>query len=635
MRAKSARDRKDHGTMTSMGHEKMDEAPRDDRPKSLGGLPVLRGEAPELVPARMINEVLYCERLMVLEWAQGEFADNVYTVDGRVIHRRVDKVRGALPDPDADEDEPAPFTATSVWLSSERLGITAKIDYVEGEGGRVVPVERKRGSAPGLPGGAYLPERAQVCAHVLLLRDHGFTCEHGEIYFARDRRRVEIPIDDALIARTLAAVERARTLAARGDLPPPLVASPKCVGCSLNSICLPDEVTLLRGLRGVPLEEEREELQLALDFGDDSWGPLAKDPWGLVGPGAELEERPAEMRRLVPARDDRIPLYVQAQGARIALDGDRLRVEVRGATTTDARLPNTSHVAIFGNAQISTQALAALLDRDIPLVFFSSGGWLRGRTVGHGSKNADLRVAQYRAATDEAVALSLARAFVAAKIRNQRTMLRRNARRLDAVLLGQLESLAKKAEQADAVPSLLGFEGVAARTYFGAFATMLKGVAASDFDLEGRNRRPPRDPVNALLSLSYALLAKDVALAVVVAGLDPLLGFLHRPRYGRPALALDLVEEMRPIVADSTVVTALNTGAIVAEDFVVSAAGCALTPSGRKKLLQAYERRVDQLVTHPVFGYRISYRRLFEVQARLLGRVILGEIDAYPAFRTR
>ncbi|CAG1771180.1 partial CRISPR-associated exonuclease Cas4/endonuclease Cas1 fusion, partial [uncultured bacterium] len=163
----------------------------------------------------------------------------------------------------------------------------------------------------------------------------------------------------------------------------------------------------------------------------------------------------------------------------------------------------------------------------------------------------------------------------------------------------------------------------------------LKGVAAEDFDLEGRNRRPPKDPVNALLSFCYSLLSKDVALAVVVAGLDPLIGFLHRPRYGRPALALDLMEEMRPLVADSTVVTALNTGAIVMDDFVRTPVGCTLTPGGRKKLLMAYERRVDQLVSHPLFGYRIGYRRLFEVQARLLGRVIQGEIAEYPAFRTR
>ena len=567
----------------------------------------------------------------------GEFADNVYTVDGRVIHRRADKIRGALPDPDDDDDdEPAPFTATRVWLSSERLGITAKMDYVEGEGGVVTPIERKRGKAPDVPGGAYLPQRVQVCAQVLLLRDHGYRCERAEIYFAADRRRVPIEIDERLIARTLAAVREVRELAAAGVLPPPLEHSPKCVGCSLSSICLPDEVTLLKGLGGEPPDEpEDEPQQLGLDFRTDGWGQLASDPWTLVGSGAELDEPPETIRRLVPARDDRIPLYVQAQGARVGLEGDRLRVSVGGANVADARLPNTSHVAIYGNAQISTQALAALLDRDIPVVFLSGGGWLRGRTIGHGTKNADLRIAQYRAAVDPDVACSLARAFVAAKIRNQRTLLRRNACKLDVIALGELEALGKKAERAEAGPSLLGLAGTAARTYFERFSKMLKGVGEGDFDLAHRNRRPPRDPVNALLSFCYSLLTKDIALAVVAAGLDPLIGFLHQPRYGRPALALDLLEEMRPLVADSTVISAINNGVVGAKDFVRAATGCSLTPTGRKKIIQAYERRVDQLVTHPIFGYRISYRRLFEVQARLLGRALQGEIDGYPAFRTR
>src|SRR5262249_24885865 len=148
----------------------------------------------------------------------------------------------------------------------------------------------------------------------------------------------------------------------------------------------------------------------------------------------------------------------------------------------------------------------------------SSGGWMRGRTIGHGNKNADLRIAQYRAAINEEKSLDIARAIVAAKIRNQRTMLRRNANKLDVTALGELEALAKKAERVEAIDSLLGLEGTAARVYFGQSASMLKGDAARDFDLDGRNRRPPRDPVNAVLSLAYSLLAKDMALAVVVAG---------------------------------------------------------------------------------------------------------------------
>jgi CRISP-associated protein Cas1 len=612
---------------------KPEEAPKeDDRAKTLGKRP-LPSEAPDVVPARMLNELLYCERLMYLEWAQGEFADNVYTLDGRVIHRRVDSGKGALLE-ESEEEEPLPFEARSVWLTSEKLGITARIDYLEGEGQRVTPVEHKRGSAPDIREGAYLPERVQVCAHVLLLREHGYQCEHGEIWFAKSRRRVPIAIDDRLVATTLDAVARAKQITATGEIPPPLKESKKCVGCSLSSICLPDEVNLLRGLEGEPFEEEpdNDPEQLLIEYATDSEGPMTADPWGLAGP----QKEPSEPRRLIPARDERVPLYVQAQGARISLDGDRLMVESGQPSATVARLPQTSHLVVYGNAQITAQALGALFDRDLPVVFFSSGGWFRGRTQTHGHKNVELRVAQFRAADDPKVALELARAFVVAKIRNQRTMLRRNSPKPDPVVLNELEMLAKKAETAEAIPSLLGFEGTAARYYFGAFTTMLKaGDELAEFDMDGRNRRPPRDPINAMLSFTYSLLVKDCSMAIGVTGMDPLLGFLHRPRYGRPALALDLMEEMRPLVADSTVIAAINTGVLTGTDFVRGAAGCGIKDHARKRLIAAYERRVDQLVSHPLFGYRISYRRLLEVQARLLGRVLTGEIAEYPAFRTR
>jgi CRISPR-associated protein Cas1 len=248
----------------------------------------------------------------------------------------------------------------------------------------------------------------------------------------------------------------------------------------------------------------------------------------------------------------------------------------------------------------------------------------------------ELRVAQYRGATDPATCLRLARTFVASKIRNSRTLLRRNHEAPRAVTLGELEQLAKKAEVAESLESLLGLEGTAARFYFGDFTGMLKGDARSgDFDWEGRNRRPPRDPINALLSFAYALLTKELTLTLGAVGLDPLLGFYHQPRFGRPALALDLMEEFRPLVADSVVIGALNNGVVTPKDFVVRSSGVALKPTGRKNLILAFERRMDQLVTHPVFGYRISYRRVLEVQARLLGKLLLGETPEYPPFRTR
>jgi CRISPR-associated protein Cas1 len=302
-----------------------------------------------------------------------------------------------------------------------------------------------------------------------------------------------------------------------------------------------------------------------------------------------------------------------------------------------ARLPNTSHVVLLGNIQVSAQAMRALLERGIPVSFLSYGGWFYGRATGVDSNNVELRLAQHRAASDPAFCARLASGIVASKIRNSRTLIRRNHASPPPVVLSELEQLARKAERTETLEALLGLEGTAARTYFGAFTGMLKGegAVAGNFDLNGRNRRPPKDPINALLSFVYSLLTKDFVLALAGVGLDPLLGFYHQPRFGRPALALDLMEEFRPLVADSVVIGAINVNAFALDDFVRHPSGVAMKPAARRRLLLAYERRMDQLITHPVFGYRISYRRVLEVQARLLARCLLGEIAEYPEFRTR
>jgi len=218
------------------------------------------------------------------------------------------------------------------------------------------------------------------------------------------------------------------------------------------------------------------------------------------------------------------------------------------------------------------------------------------------------------------------------KIKNCRTLLRRHLQNGRATV-AHLGELAKKAQRAEDATSLLGIEGTAAREYFAGFAQLLKGSPV--FNLEGRNRRPPRDPVNALLSFLYAMLTKELTVVVHTSGFDPMLGLFHRPRYGRPSLALDLAEEFRPLVADSTVLTLVNNGEVSESSFIRRSGGVALTDPGRKAVIAAFERRMDTLVTHPLFGYRISYRRILQVQARLLGRAILGEIDNYPSFSTR
>jgi CRISPR-associated protein Cas1 len=230
---------------------------------------------------------------------------------------------------------------------------------------------------------------------------------------------------------------------------------------------------------------------------------------------------------------------------------------------------------------------------------------------------------------------------VTGKIRNQRTLLQRNhVEPREETLLG-LKQMAERAERAENVEELLGIEGNAARLYFQDFGGMIKleGDGSYErqfrFDFSGRNRRPPRDAVNALLSLAYSLLVKDFTIACYAVGFDPYMGFYHQPRFGRPALALDLMEPFRALIADSAVLTAINTRMVTPQDFVQAGPGVALTPGGRRGFFRAYELRMDTLVTHPLFEYRVSYRRLLEIQARLLARVLEGEIGEYPVFITR
>lgn len=551
----------------------------------------------ELIPVRMLNEFTYCPRLAYIEWVQGEFTENLDTKQGTFGHRNVDKSSTKpVPDAEVSQSEDRSLTARSLTLSAPREGLVAKLDVLELEGPVATSVEYKKGAIPNNPEQAWEPERVQLCAQALILRENGYTCEQGELYYIESRHRVSILFDDALVMRTRQLVKQLREMGRAGQMPPPLVDSPKCPRCSLVGICLPDETNLLI----------REQVPIRT--------------------GAE------PIRKLLPARDDALPLYVKEQGAFVGKDGDRLNVRHRDTKLVSVPLINVSQVSLFGNVQISAQAMREIVDRGIPVCHFNYGGWLHAMTTGHIHKNIELRIAQFSAAADPVKSLALAKGFITAKIKNSRTILRRHAddhqRDLD-----QLAEWAEKAERAGSAETLLGLEGMAAKVYFSGFARILKGD--NTFDLTGRNRRPPRDPVNALLSFVYALLVKELVIAVQSVGFDPLLGFFHTPRYGRPSLALDLAEEFRPIIGDSVVMTLINNGEVTSSSFISRAGAVALTEAGRKSVIAAFERRMEHEITHPIFGYKISYRRVLEVQTRLLSRVVLGELAEYPGFCTR
>ena len=337
---------------------------------------------------------------------------------------------------------------------------------------------------------------------------------------------------------------------------------------------------------------------------------------------------------------DALPLYVQARDARLAKSGETLVVTGDDTRLATARLAETSQVVLLGNVRITTPCLHELMWRGIPVTWHSFGGWFYGHTAGNGHKNVEIRPAQYRASFDSTTCLRFAKGLVAAKIQNCRPLLRRNWKREESSqpVLVDLRSDVHRAARAQSLPELLGIEGAAAARYFRAFDAMLArdGHGGTPrFDFETRNRRPPTDPVNALLSFAYSLLVRTWTVTLAAVGLDAFRGLFHQPRYGRPALALDLMEPFRPLVADSVVVQAINNGEVRPTDFVSAASAVNLSAPGRRRFIATYERRLGHEVVHPLFGYRVSYRRLMEMQARLLGRFLLGELPEYPNFTTR
>jgi len=590
-----------------------------DRARPAKAAPASSADPPDYLPARMVNEFVYCPRLFYYEWVEGIFAHSADTVEGGFKHARVDADEDALPPPGDD----APVSARSVTLSSDVHRIIAKIDLVEGDGASVTPVDYKKGSPQETDDGpaAWPADRVQAGVQVLVLREHGYRCDEAVLYYHATKQRVRVVADETLVAETMAAIEGAREAAVNDTIPPPLVDSPKCPRCSLVGICLPDETALVQ----------------SRSFGEtDALQPWLIAPEGAGGEGEAPGDEPA--RRLVPARDDLRPLYVIGQGLTVGKSGEVLQVKDRDRKLVqEARVHETSQVNLFGNVTLTAPALQGLCAAEKPVAHFSSGGWFYGMTHGLGARNAYLRAEQFRQAADPVFCRAVACRTTAAKIRNQRTMVQRNHTEPPRDVLLQLKELAGRAENATELDQLLGIEGTAARAYFGCFAGMIKvGDAALEaFAFEHRNRRPPRDPTNALLSLAYSLLSKDLTIVCAAVGLDPFWGFYHQPRFGRPALALDVMEMFRPLIADSVVLSAINTGMVGADDFVRVGPAVSLTPAGRKGLLRAYEQRMDALVTHPVFDYRVSYRRVLEIQARLLARFISGEIEEYPTFETR
>ena len=551
-----------------------------------------RGEysvEPQLVPARMLNELVYCQRLFHLEWVDGRWAHSDDTVQGSVAHDATDRRSGRMPAPDEEEK---PFTSIQVTLSDPDLGVTAVIDRVDHEDGSSSPVDMKKGSGPS-DGGMWPADRVQVLTQAVLLRRAGYSVNRAEISYLGSHHRASIDVGPDAETEVRELVALARKVAAQELPPPPLLSDPRCPRCSLAPLCMPDETNYL------------------------------------------LERSSGQPRRIIVKNPDARPVYVNTQGASVKVSGGRLLVAVKGETVAERRLLDVSQVCVVGNVQITTQALKALWRRGVTVIWLSYGGWLDGWSQGPMSGHVTLRRRQVLASVH---GLRFAQQMIRGKIHNQRVLLRRNAKvPLDDSVLGQLKELEAKTESAASLETLLGIEGTAARLYFGQFHTLLspRCEVAAEFQAHGRARRPPPDPVNAVLGFCYSLLTKDLVAVLTGVGLDPYLGVLHQPRYGRPALALDLAEEFRALVAESVALQCFNNGEVNEKSFMRGHLGVVLTADGRRSVIQAHERRLDMELKHPLFGYQVSYRRVLDLQARVLAASFTGELDSYTPLMTR
>jgi len=573
----------------------------------------------DLIPVRALNQVTYCPRLYYLEYVESIMPINEHVEDGLFQHRRVD-------DPTLQHrtrKDGDTLHTRSVQVSSERLGLTGKLDLVEEKNGVIRPIEYKRGKGPA-EGDDQFPywdnDAVQVCAQGMLLEEEfGKPVPTGIIYYIGSKSRVEVAFDDELRAKTRAAIRLIGELADRDAPPEPLPADlrHRCFGCSLAPVCQPEETLYCLGRQSLPLADE-----------------------AAVG-----------LTRVLPQVDEGAVLYLQEPGSHVGKRSEHLVVRKDGLEIHRTPIAAIRQVVVFGNVQVSTQALECLATLDVPVVYMTGYGRFIATFQPAPTKNVLLRVNQYRHFADPQRALILAKATVRAKVSNQRTLLMRSLRSrtsdesLDGTENGkgsdepaarEMNELLHRLDRISDPAVLLGTEGQAAALYFSQFSRMLKAPSPGrEFDFKCRSRRPPRDPVNALLSFGYALLLKDCFSALCTVGFDPYCGFYHAGRYGKPSLALDLMEEFRAVIADSVALTLINTGSLTPKDFLVWREACQLTEDGRERYFQTYEHRKATIVSHPVFGYKMSYGRMIEVQARMLAAHIRGDIPEYTGFTVR
>jgi CRISPR-associated protein Cas1 len=447
----------------------------------------------------------------------------------------------------------------------------------------------------------------QVIAYAALVEEQtGREVSEGRVRYHADNVLVHVPFDEAARAELERAIARARELQATVERPPVAENERLCVKCSLAPVCLPEEARL--------------------------GAALASDESQLSG---------RTTLRLFPSDDDRRTLHVITQGARVGRKGDRLEVSAPDDAPQLHPVHEVGQVVLHGFAQITTQALRLCAEQEVGVHWVTGGGRYMGAWAA-GMGSVQRRIRQYRALTDPELCLKLARRLAEARARGQLSFLLRASREAGRDVrevreaIGGMRKLLSPMSRATSIDSLRGYEGGAGAHYFSALPHLVVSEAGEAMRPEGRNRRPPRDRCNALLSYGYALLLKDVTNAILAVGLDPSLGFYHQPRSQAHPLALDLMELFRVPLVDLPVIASINRRQWdEREDFQIAGQQVWLSDAGRKKFIGIYERRKADRWKHPVIGHSLTYSRLLELEARLLEKEWMGEGGLFARMRLR
>lgn len=553
-------------------------------------------------PARNVAEYAYCPRLFYIMEVEGIHLPNEETESGNAVHKRVDKASAA---PEAAETDPErPVTVRSLVVTSTSLGLTATLDLAEISNKNATPVEYRKGKPKHLESNTdtesvepWPTDRTQVAFQAMLLREQGYEVTHGVLYYAAEKRKVYVDITNTLLDEALQTLKDARDCAAAMERPAPLLNDKRCEGCSLQPFCLPDEINYLN----------------------------------TVDPPEEMSPR-----RMWPPRDDGIHLIVQSPRTRVGVRVNELVVfDPEGKESVRIPLSNVESVSVLGTAQITTQALHNLAERNLPVAWMSGAGRLIAMLDPLDSTSADIRRAQVLQFHNPDKCLELSRALITAKLTNQRTLLLRNHESTSTCDMDEMARCIDKAGNAENLEVLRGYEGQGAAIFFRLFPECFNGDVRKAFAESGRKRRPAPDPVNCCLSMGYTMLAHECTAALRLARLEPAIGAFHVSRPGRPALSLDLMEPFRPLIADSIALSAFNRNELREGHFFSSASGCVFTSHGRKSFFEAYGRRMQTMISHPVLEYRLSYRRMIRLHGRMIAAWLTGELKTLSFLTTR